>query len=135
MAREKVYNTEKDVKKEVKRLLDKHQWFWWMPPANGFGRSGISDINALRDGVFLAVETKFGYNKPTPQQKGFLHSIHAHGAFGFIVTEKTVGSFQVWLEAFDRACECTSKGTKISDEDGATMLDAIAAMSELLVTK
>ncbi|MDR3427792.1 hypothetical protein [Silvimonas sp.] len=135
MAREKIYNNEKDVKKEVKRLLDAHGWFWWMPPANGFGKVGISDINALRHGVFLAVETKFGYNKPTPQQKGFLHSINSHDAFGFVVTEKTVGSLQVWLEAFDRARDCTATGTKMADEDGAAMLNAIAVMTELLVTK
>jgi hypothetical protein len=134
MAREKVYKNEKDVKKEVKRLLETHGWFWWMPPANGFGRVGISDINALRDGVFLAVEAKFGYNKPTPQQRAFLQSITSQSAFGFVVNEKTVGSLQVWLEAFDRARDCASQGTKVLDDDGAAMLNAIAVMTEMLVS-
>ena len=57
--RERVCHSESDVKKYVKKILDDHGWKWWMPPANGFGQAGISDFNALRSGVFLAVETKF----------------------------------------------------------------------------
>ena len=71
----RTFLTEKDVKAEVKKLLNAHDWFWWMPPANGFGKAGISDFNALKKGVFLAVETKFGSKKPTPE--GYLQWLAA----------------------------------------------------------
>ena len=61
---------EKDVKTRIKKLLDDHDWFWFMPPANGFGRTGISDIIAVKRGVFLAIEAKFGKNPPTAMQIG-----------------------------------------------------------------
>lgn len=124
-----VCNKEADVKKAVKKLLDKHKWFWWMPPANGFGRTGISDFNAIRGGVFLAVETKFGNNKPTAMQLGFLNSVAAEDCFAFVVNENRVDSLQAWLEAFDRATEAMGKGEKPAPEDGATMLDAIREMT------
>ena len=128
----RTFLTEKDVKAEVKKLLNKHGWFWWMPPANGYGKAGIFDFNALRKGVFLAVETKFGNNKPSPMQTGFGNSIQAEDGFAFVVNEKTLDWFQAWLEAFDRATDAVSQGGKPTDEDGATMLDAIRAMTVLL---
>lgn len=123
---------EKDVKAEVKNLLKKHGFFWWMPAANGFGTSGVSDFLALRAGVFLAVETKFGGNKPTPLQIAFLNSITAEGGFGFVVDEKTLADFARWLECFDRAAAATAKKEKVAPDDGAAMLDAIKAMTAML---
>lgn len=125
----RTYKSEKDVKKQVKQLLTKHEYFWWMPPANGFGVAGIADIQALRAGVFVAIETKFNGNKPTPSQRAFLQSILAQDAFAFVVDEKNIEWFQAWLEAFDRSM----KVQKPSEEDGALMLNAIKAMTEALV--
>lgn len=133
MAKLIMYSKEADVKRQVKKLLTLHGWFWWMPPMNGFGQTGVADFNALRTGVFLAVETKFAKNKPTANQKQYLESINAEGAFGFVVSDRTIDQFAAWLDAFDRACDNTSKGSKVADEDGATMLDAIRAMTEPLV--
>lgn len=125
----KTYSSEKDVKATVKKLLTKHKYFWWMPPANGFGKVGVSDFNALRAGVFVAVETKFGGNKPTPAQRAYLESITAEGGFGFVVDEKRLDTFTKWLEAFDRAAEAASRKEKVAPEDGAAMLDAIREMT------
>ena len=81
---------EKDVKAKVKKLLDQYKWFWFMPPANAYGRSGIADILALKAGVFLAIETKFGSNKPTALQIGFLNSITAESGYGFVVNDQNL---------------------------------------------
>lgn len=124
---------EADVKAEVKKLLKKHNWFWWMPPMNGYGQSGVADFNALRAGVFLAIETKFGNNRPTPLQKGYLQSITAEGGFGFVVNDKNLEWFAGWLERFDTAAQAVERGEKPSNDDGAYMLNAIAAMTELTV--
>lgn len=134
MAREKVYKSEKDVKKEIKRLLTEHGWFFWMPPMNGYGASGVSDILAVRAGVFLAVEAKFGYNRPSTLQKAFLMSIMAESCFGFVVDDETIVAFRSWLEAFDRATAMTALGKSPADEDGAAMLDAIKFMTTAIVS-
>lgn len=127
------YTSEKDVKKTVKELLNRNGWFWWMPPANGFGKVGVSDFNALKSGVFLAVETKFGGNKPTVQQKAYLQSIHAAGGIAFVVDEKTIGLFDVWLDTFDRAAKTVAARKSVPDEDGAAMLDAVNVMTKDMV--
>lgn len=129
----RTYKLEADVKAEVKKLLKKHNWFWWMPPMNGYGKSGVADFNALRAGVFLAVETKFGGNRPTPLQKAYLQSITAEGGFGFVVSDANIEWFKGWLEKFDVATAAVEKGETPSPDDGAYMLNAIAAMTELTV--
>ena len=123
---------EKDVKAKVKKLLDKYGWFWWMPPANGFGQSGISDFNAVKDGVFMAVETKFGSNKPTAMQGAFLRSINQESCFGFVVTEKTLEWFDTFLEEFERSKIDVSEKKAMAHESGAALIDAIRALQMLI---
>jgi len=128
MAKEITYTNEGDVKKQIKKLLNQHGWFWWMPPANGFGRTGISDFNALRGGVFLAIEAKFGTNKPTVMQVGFLESVASEDGMAFVVNEKNLDALAVWLERFDQAVKAQSEGRDVEQSDGAAMVDAMAAM-------
>lgn len=120
---------EKDVKTRIKKLLDDHDWFWFMPPANGFGRTGISDIIAVKHGVFLAIEAKFGKNKPTAMQIGFLNSIRAQDGFAFVVNEERLDALRIWLDCFDHATATAGGERKILNEDGANMLDAIRIMT------
>ena len=126
------YENEGDVKREVKKILNAHDWFWWMPPANGFGKSNV-DFNALRGGVFMAVETKYDKRKCTPLQLAYLSSITKEDGFGFVVTEKNIEHFRTWMQAFDRAAQAMMAGTKVADEDGAAMLEAIRIMTEPFV--
>ena len=115
---------EKDVKAAVKKLLDKHSWFWFFPPANGYGKAGIADIIALKAGVFLAIETKFGKNKPTKLQCAFLLSVQSESGFGFVVNEDTLQWFEAWLESFENATAAATKGEMPDSADGATLIDA-----------
>lgn len=119
---------EKDVKAEVKKLLDKHHFFWFMPPANAYGRTGISDFLALRDGVMLAIETKFK-DKPTAMQVAFLQSIVAEQGLAFVVNETRIETFAAWLDAFDAACKMVGEGKTPPSEVGGPMLDAIREMT------
>jgi hypothetical protein len=128
LAKEITYTNEGDVKKQIKKLLNQHGWFWWMPPANGFGRTGIADFNALRGGVFLAIEAKFGTNKPTVMQVGFLESVTSESGMAFVVNEKNLDALAVWLERFDQAVKAQSEGRDVEQSDGAAMVDAMAAM-------
>ena len=122
------FRNESDVKKHVKKLLDAHGYFWWMPAANAFGKSGAADFMAIKHGVFLAIETKFGDRKLTTMQRAFLNSINAENGFGFVVHDKNIAWFDVWLQAFARATVAQSKGQQPSDEDGSVMLNAIRTL-------
>ena len=121
---------EKDVKHKVKAILTKHGWFFWFTPANGFGRSGIADICAVKAGVFMVIETKHGKNIPTAMQKGFLNSIAAESGFSFVVDDHTMTWFAVWLQAFDASIEATTQSKEPLPEDGAAMLNAMKALTE-----
>lgn len=92
---------EAGVKREVKKLLTKYEWYYWMPPSNAFGRAGIADFNAVRDGRFLAIETKYGSNKPTPLQQRFLNEIEAHGGLAMVVTERNLDELKGLLKVLD----------------------------------
>ncbi len=118
------------VKKAVKKLLDRHEWFWWMTPANGFGKSGISDFCAIKHGVFIAIETKYGTNKPTPMQKAYLGSVMAQKGFAFVVSDRNIDALEKWLVAFDSSVQSVAENKQVSHEDGAGMLDAINALVE-----
>lgn len=124
---------EKDVKKGVKAILDKHGWFWFMPPANGYGKSGISDIIAMRHGTFMAIETKFGTNKPTPMQIGFLNSVRQEDGFAFVISDRNIDWFGAFMESFDAAVVEQSHGREVPPEHGARMLNAIAELSNKLL--
>ena len=106
----KAHPTEKDVKAKAKALLDKHGWFFWMPPASQFGKSGVSDLHAVKPGVFMCVEFKLEPNKPTALQKAFLTMIHQASHLAFVVTDKNMDSFELWLKAFDEAQAVMQKG-------------------------
>lgn len=116
---------EKAVKAKVKQLLTKHDWFYFMPPANAYGKGGISDIIAIRSGTFMVIETKFGYNKPTPLQVAFLNSIRAEDGFAFVVNDKNIDWFAAFLESFDASVVATSRKEDVAPEDGARMLNAL----------
>lgn len=116
---------EKDVKRRVKAILDKHGWFYFMPPANAYGRGGISDLIAIKIGTFMAIETKFGSNKPTALQVAFLNSIRAEDGFGFLVNDKNVDYLDQFLESFAIAAVAQSNKQDVPEEHGSRMLNCI----------
>jgi hypothetical protein len=125
---------EKGVKKAVKALFDKYGWFWWMPPANAYGKVGISDFHAIKDHVFMVVETKFGSNKPTPPQRAFLESIMSEGCGGyaFVVNEKNLDQFEAFLRHFKEQVAEIRENKRMSSEAGAAMVDALRALTALI---
>lgn len=128
----KTYSNEKDVKREVKRIFDKWDWYWWMIPANGYGKSGISDFHALKNHVFMVVETKFGSNKPTPLQIGFLNTIRSdeQGGYAFVVNEKNVHWLDQFLESFAIATDAQVRKQPVPEEHGSRMLNALHELQQ-----
>jgi hypothetical protein len=97
---------EKLVKAKVKKLLqDNPAVVWWfMPPANGLGRSGIPDFLGCVNGKMFAVETKSGSNQLTPNQMREVAALTQAGAKCWIVRESTLGVFEAEFPAWVALC-------------------------------
>lgn len=123
-------NEQKTVKRKVRTILTKWDWFWWGNAASQFSRSGISDISAVKTGIFMVIETKFNLANPSQTQIGFLNSVAMNDGFAFVVNEKNVH----WLEVFcARMAEATRKAAhgKVASADiGGPLLDAIKALTD-----
>jgi hypothetical protein len=101
----KTFKTEKDVKEVIKQILKEVPNCWWfMPPANGLGRSGIPDFVGHVDGRFFAVEAKFGKGKTTANQEREITMIrNAHGVV-WIVNENNLRQFAVEFGGWVTTC-------------------------------
>lgn len=96
---------EKDVKDVVKAVLkDTPKCWWFMPPANGFGRSGIPDFVGHVNGHFFAVETKFGKGTTTANQEREIAAIDQSGGKVWIVRETSVDLWHLEFKAWAALC-------------------------------
>lgn len=90
---------ESKVKAHVKRILSRHVVnYVFMPATHGYGASGVPDIVACINGIFVAVECKANGNRPTALQKRNLHQIVAAGGHAFVVDESSTGVFAMTLD-------------------------------------
>lgn len=123
---------EADTKVKIRTLLEDHGWFWWNVPMNQYAKSGISDIHAVKHGMFMVIEGKRGKGKPEPtaNQIGFLQSIKSHNHFAFVVNEARVPVLEAFLGGLNRAQAAAQRSEKVADADGATMIDAIREMQQ-----
>ena len=122
---------ESKVKKKIRDMLDRHDWFWWNVPMNAYAKAGISDIHAVKDGMFMVIEGKRDAKEdPTVPQIGFLNSIAACGHFAFVVHSDNLDMLDMFLAANARAIAAVSKQQQPTPEDGAAMLNAIKSLTE-----
>lgn len=121
---------ENGVKDIIKKLLDHWGWFSFVPGGNAFGTQGLGDRLAIKNGVFLSVEAKFGYNKPKATQKAFALQVMANDGFAFCVNERNIDHLAWWLESFELSTQAASRGAEVSAEHGARMLNAISVLTD-----
>jgi hypothetical protein len=92
---------EGDVKKIVKNVLNDSEYCWWfMPAANGFGRSGIPDFIGCVNGSMFAVETKYGKGTTTANQEREISTLTRCGAKVWIVRETSVDVWTIEFKAW-----------------------------------
>lgn len=131
----KQHPVENDVKKAIKKIFDKHDWFWWAVAAGAFSTSGISDFHAIKHGVFIAVEAKSGKNTPTAAQRGFLSSIAAADGFAFVVNEERLPVLDAFLTAFEATKTRIREGhTTVSQDDEVLMMNCIRSLGWEIIT-
>lgn len=91
-------HSEHSVKEAVKRRLKKRGAWWTFPHQRGYSQAGVPDILACVNGYFLAIETKFGKNKPTKHQQRQISLIrHAHGR-ALVVNENNMQELEEVLD-------------------------------------
>lgn len=92
---------EGDVKKIVKKTLaDTDRCWWFMPPANGYGRAGIPDFVGWVNGMPFAVETKFGKGVTTANQNREINDATHAGGEVWIVRETNVDQWVIEFKAW-----------------------------------
>lgn len=90
------------VKEKVKKLLTQRGAYWYMPMGTAiYTRNGVPDFLVCYRSVFIGIETKAGYNKPSALQKLELINIKNAGGIGLVVNEKNLGTIENVLEAID----------------------------------
>lgn len=102
---------EAKVKARVKKVLDEHKVYYFLPATGGYGRAGVPDIIACFNGQFIAIETKAGKGKTTALQERELSRIKESGGTTFVINEENVGDLELYFDCF------TGK-FRIFDEDG-----------------
>ena len=91
---------EKKVKEAIKRILDTHEVYYFMPTTGGYGRSGIPDFICCIKGRFLAVEAKAIGGTLTALQQREMLKIEAAGGIPMLVNEKNLDQLELtvkWL--------------------------------------
>lgn len=78
------------VKIAVVKLLNKYNAYYFFPPANGYGRSGIPDIVCCVKGNFLAIECKAGKNTTTALQDREINRIRAAKGYAMVANEHNI---------------------------------------------
>ena len=86
------------VKARVRAILDVLGIYYFMPPANGYGRQGIPDIICGMAGRFVAIECKAGNNKPTALQEREIDAIRKANGLAFIINEDNMHNIKELLE-------------------------------------
>ena len=81
---------EAKVKAKVVKLLRQYNVYYFFPPANGYGRSGIPDIIACVNGKFVAIECKAGANKPTELQNLEISGIRRAKGVAAVINESNI---------------------------------------------
>lgn len=85
------------VKNQVKKILDTHQAYYFMPATGGFGRSGVPDIVGCLHGVFFSIECKAGKGIPTALQEREIRNIRNAGGYAWVISEENLDDLPLLL--------------------------------------
>lgn len=88
---------ESKVKAKCVDIIKRNKAYYFFPAQNGYGRAGIPDIIICFKGLFLGVECKAGFNKPTALQEREMTEIHKAGGSAMVVREDTIDMLNNWF--------------------------------------
>ena len=83
--------SEEWVKKQVKLILKDTGWNFWMPNANAFGRSGVSDFLAIKNDPSYSWRSRPSTKTCRPRcSLSFSADVYEAGHFAFLVDETNI---------------------------------------------
>ncbi len=87
------------VKAKVKRLLKKHEAYYFMPVQTGYGVPTLDFLGCHR-GSFFAIETKAPGKKPTKRQEVIIFEMVCASAEVFVIdgSDLSFQSLEDWLQ-------------------------------------
>lgn len=85
------------VKDDIKKILEEYGVWYFMPAANGYGRSGIPDFICCFLGRLIAIEAKAGDNEPTALQKREIKRIKEAGGCALKISEVNLSDLRQLL--------------------------------------
>ena len=88
---------ESKVKAKCVEVIKKYHAYYFCPAQNGYGRDGVPDIIVCYRGMFLGIECKAGFNKPTALQEREMADIHKAGGSAMVVREDTIELLEQWF--------------------------------------
>lgn len=96
--RERDYPLEREVKKQIKELLDKYGAYWLMPVTFGYGASGHPDFVGAVNGRPFVVEAKSkpAYAPTTIQYRAMARACRA-GSNVFLIHAENIAELETWL--------------------------------------
>lgn len=89
------------MKAQIKRVLQDSHTYFFMPVGGGYGRAGIPDFVACKNGHFIAIEAKAGHGVTTALQDMELQKIKAAGGTALVVNEHNLNQLKEVLDETD----------------------------------
>lgn len=89
--------TEKWVKNKCVSVLKKIGAYYFYPVASGYMRSGVPDIVACWNGMFIGIECKANKNTPTTLQLKNLAEIATAGGLSLTINENNVDYLEMYI--------------------------------------
>jgi len=87
------------VKTKIKKILNEYGALHFSPYMAGMGAAGVSDIIALYQGHYLAIEAKAdATKKPTELQKQFLKKVLENGGMPLVIHKDNLSDLKKLLD-------------------------------------
>lgn len=88
------------VKAKLTAMLKRTKTWYFLPANNGFGTSGIPDVIAIVDGIFVGIECKADKSKkPTALQLQRGKDIRQAGGYWFLVyDDDTIAQVEKYIK-------------------------------------
>lgn len=87
---------EKNVKTAIKKLLDKHGCWYYMPVPGGYGEATL-DFLCARNGRMFAIEAKAPGKSATPRQRVTIGKMRKHKIPCWVEDSSTIDELEAWI--------------------------------------